>query len=62
MLLSQMLGVRRTSVSEVANKLQAAGTIEYTRGTMRIVDHGRLKALSCECYGALVAKTATLRK
>jgi CRP-like cAMP-binding protein len=61
-LLSQMLGVRRTSVSGVANKLQAAGAIEYVRGTVRIVDRKRLKALSCECYGALLAKTATLRK
>ena len=61
-LLSQMLGVRRTSVNEVANKLQALGIIKYTRGTVRIVDRKRLKALSCECYGTLLAKTAQTLK
>jgi len=59
-LLSQMLGIRRTSVSEVANKLQAAGIIKYTRGTIKIVDRKRLKTLSCECYGTLLAKTAKI--
>ncbi len=61
-LLSQMLGVRRASVNEVASKLQAAGIIEYTRGTVRIVDRKRLKKLSCECYGTLLAKTAKILK
>ncbi len=61
-LLSQMLGVRRASVNDVANKLQAAGIIEYTRGTVKIVDRKRLKTLSCECYGTLLAKTAKILK
>ncbi len=61
-LLSQMLGVRRASVSEVANKLQGVGVIEYTRGTVRILDRKRLKALSCECYAALSAKPAKMPK
>jgi len=59
-LLSQMLGVRRASVNEVANKLQAAGIIKYTRGTVKIVNRKRLKTLSCECYGTLLAKTAKI--
>ncbi len=59
-LLSQMLGVRRASVNEVANNLQAAKVIEYTRGTVKIVDRKRLKALSCECYGTLLANTAKI--
>jgi CRP-like cAMP-binding protein len=42
--LSEMLGVRRTSVSLVANTFQQAGFIRYSRGHIRIVN------LACECY------------
>ncbi len=48
--LSQMLGVRRASVSEVAAKLQKAGLIDYHRGKIKIVDRKGLEAGSCECY------------
>src|SRR5581483_456464 len=36
--LSQMLGVRRTTVTLVARGLQAAGMIKYSRGHIRIMD------------------------
>ena len=49
--LSQMLGVRRPSVTVVAGALQRAGIIEYHRGRLTIRDRGRLEAASCECYG-----------
>lgn len=48
--LAQMLGVRRTTVSEVASKLQADGLITYTRGNLSIVDRARLTDIACECY------------
>ena len=51
--LSEMLGVRRTSVTDVATKLQAAGIISYSRGVIKIIDLPSLKALSCECYETL---------
>lgn len=51
--LSEMLGVRRTSVTDVATKLQAAGIISYSRGVIKIIDLPSLKALSCECYDTL---------
>jgi CRP-like cAMP-binding protein len=51
--LSEMLGVRRTSVTEVAIKVQNAGVISYTRGNIKIVDLRRLKEMSCECYETL---------
>jgi CRP-like cAMP-binding protein len=51
--LSQMLGVRRTTVTVVANMLQQAGLIRYHRGQIEIVDWEGLKARSCECYEAI---------
>jgi CRP-like cAMP-binding protein len=51
--LSEMLGVRRTSVTEVARKIQACGAISYSRGVIRILDLKALKGLSCECFEML---------
>jgi CRP-like cAMP-binding protein len=51
--LSDMLGVRRTSVTEVARKIQASGAISYSRGAIKILDLKALKELSCECYDTL---------
>jgi CRP-like cAMP-binding protein len=51
--LADMLGVRRTSVTEVAQNVQASGAISYSRGLINIVDLEKLKAMACECYEAL---------
>jgi CRP-like cAMP-binding protein len=51
--LSHMLGVRRTSVSGSANKLQAEGLISYKRGIIRILDRKALEKNACECYAAV---------
>jgi len=48
--LAQMLGVRRTSVSLVANTLQKAGFIKYRRGHIRILDVEGVRSGACECY------------
>ncbi len=58
--LSEMLGVRRTSISEVANKLQTAGLIRYVRGVIQIVDRSALKKKSCECYETILEKSAQI--
>jgi CRP-like cAMP-binding protein len=55
--LSEMLGVRRTSVTEVASKIQASGAIRYSRGVINIIDLAALKAISCECYETLLEQT-----
>jgi CRP-like cAMP-binding protein len=51
--LSHMMGVRRTSVSGSANKLQEEGLISYKRGAIRILDRKGLEKSACECYGAV---------
>jgi CRP-like cAMP-binding protein len=51
--LSEMLGVRRTSVTEVARKIQARGVISYSRGVIKILDLKTLQELSCECFETL---------
>jgi CRP-like cAMP-binding protein len=59
-LLSEMLGVRRTSVTEAAGKLQQSGVISFARGRIQIVDREALETLSCECYKSLLDQSATL--
>jgi CRP-like cAMP-binding protein len=53
--MAQMLGVRRSSLSVVANTLQKAGFIRYRRGHVRILDRAGLEDAACECYGAVKA-------
>jgi CRP-like cAMP-binding protein len=48
--LSEMLGVRRTSITEAAIALQRCGAISYSRGVIKIIDLERLREFSCECY------------
>ena len=58
--LAEMLGVRRTSVTEVATKVQNAGAITYSRGVIKILDRTALLRMSCECYETLVDQSALL--
>ena len=59
-LMAEMLGVRRTSVTEVAGKLQAAGIISYSRGIIKVVDRAALESVSCECYRTLIDHTGKI--
>jgi CRP-like cAMP-binding protein len=52
-LLSEMLGVRRTSVTEAARKFHAAGLISYRRGSIEILNRRALEASACECFDTL---------
>jgi CRP-like cAMP-binding protein len=51
--LAEMLGANRSTVSEVAGKLQVAGLIRYSHGRVSVVDRKGLEAASCECYAAI---------
>jgi CRP-like cAMP-binding protein len=48
--LAQMLAVRRTSVSDVAQSLAEDGCLTYTRGRITITDRPRLQSHACGCY------------
>jgi CRP-like cAMP-binding protein len=51
--LSQMLGVRRSTITLAADALQKSRVIRYQRGQIEISDRAGLEATSCECYRAL---------
>jgi len=48
--LATMLGTDRPSVSVAAASLQRKEVIDYTRGTVRILNRKKLEATACECY------------
>jgi CRP-like cAMP-binding protein len=48
--LAQMLGVRRTTVTFLAQTMQVKGTIKYSRGHIVILNRPQLAASACECY------------
>ncbi len=54
--MANMLGVRRASVSEVAEKLQEMGYIRYQRGHFIMLDRKGLEKFACECYPVVKEK------
>jgi len=52
-LISNLLGVRRESVTKAANKLQDAGVIQYQRGHITVTDRAELERRCCECYAVV---------
>jgi len=48
--LSQLLGVRRTTITLIAGPLQEAGIISYHRGIVEIIDPYALRQASCACH------------
>jgi CRP-like cAMP-binding protein len=51
--LAMMLGTDRPSVSLAAGGLQRKRIIEYTRGSVRILNRKKLEGSACECYGII---------
>jgi CRP-like cAMP-binding protein len=51
--LSKMLGVRREAVSKSAANLQQRNLIEYSRGTVSIINRTALEEAACKCYAVL---------
>lgn len=49
--LAEVLGLRRATISDICSRLQQAGILDYSRGTVTIANRGLLEARACECYG-----------
>lgn len=59
--LATMLGTDRPSVSLAAGVLQKAGMIEYSRGSVKILNRAELEKAACECYGVIRRYSAETR-
>jgi CRP-like cAMP-binding protein len=51
--LSQMLGVRRTTVTELAGEFEREGLIKNHYGRIVVLDRRALERTACECYGII---------
>ena len=58
-LLAEMLGVRRTTVTLLAQELQKRGILRYSRGRITILDRAALEGCACECY-EVIRKLSTV--
>jgi CRP-like cAMP-binding protein len=59
--LAQMLGVRRTTVTLLAQELQKRGAVTYSRGKMTILNRKMLEDCACECYEVIQRKKLALK-
>ena len=48
--IAEMMGSRRTTVTLAAGVLKSKGLIEYSRGSLHIMNVKGLEAQACECY------------
>ncbi len=51
--LADMLGNTRPTLTVAAGQLKADNLIEYSRGTINILDRGGLESCACACYGVI---------
>jgi CRP-like cAMP-binding protein len=59
--IAQMLGVHRPTVSDVAQRIQAQGTIRYSRGLITITNRSQLERTACDCYWIVKAELDAIR-
>jgi CRP-like cAMP-binding protein len=60
-LISQMMSVRRTTVTLLAQSLQRKGVIKYARGHIVILDREHLEHCACECYAVMQQEKLPLK-
>jgi CRP-like cAMP-binding protein len=51
--LASMIGVRRSSVTDIAGAMQTAGAISYARGRLHVTNPEALGRMTCECHRAV---------
>jgi CRP-like cAMP-binding protein len=51
--LAEMLGMRRTTVTLLAQQLQNRGVLRYSRGRITVLDRAALQRHACGCYAAV---------
>jgi len=59
--LSNMLGVRREAVNKSAVEFHSRGSINYSRGHIKITERRNLERAACKCY-ALIKKEESHKK
>ena len=52
-LVGEVLGVRRSGVTQASTTLEADGMIERRRGRITVRDRAKLEARACECYAVV---------
>ena len=60
--LAMMLGTDRPSVSLAAGGLRQKRIIEYTHGSVRVLNRKKLEGSACECYGLIQEFNAEMAK
>ncbi len=60
--MAEMLGLRRTTVTNIACALHEKGLIDYSRGQLTVIDRAGLEKTACECYAALAKGLNTVRR
>jgi CRP-like cAMP-binding protein len=59
--LADMLGMRRTTVTLLAQELQKRGAMRYSRGRITLTDRKMLEGRACDCYEALRRESLGLK-
>ena len=60
-LLAEMLAVRRTTATLLAQEMRKQGVVRYSRGRITILDRAKLKDCACECYDAIKHENLSLK-
>jgi hypothetical protein len=47
---ASLLRTRRETVTEILSRWIKSGIVAHTRAKIRVIDHDRLRQLSCDCY------------
>ena len=60
-LIAETLGLRRTTVTLLAQQLQRRGLIKYARGHIMILNRQQLEQCACECYAVMQQEKLPLK-